>query len=322
MSETTAYVAMLRDGFAAYREQRFAGQNHLFEERAAGGPVVFRREHAAANFMIPPTANPEQRERIIRFVPVSKRHVHFGSMQSSQALAQSVFATIAVLGRLPLLSNVTAEDGRSAFGPSPGSAKLCLEKTIATLGEPRPTSVDVWLDGPYCVAIECKLSEADFGTCSRPRLRPDEPTFAKQFCDGTYTHQRGRGSRCALTEIGVRYWHYIPGLFGWSTDIDHRPCPLASTYQLARSALAACVGADGAFDAGRGHALILYDARNPTMERGGEGDSQWQSANAALRAAGVLRRLSWQAFLSQFPPDTVLDWLKGELGAKFGIVPC
>jgi hypothetical protein len=244
-------------------------------------------------------------------------------MQSSQALAQSVFGTIAILNLLPLMSAIVAEDGLPAFGSNLDVSKLELEKAIQTLGEQRSrrTSIDVWFEGPYRVAVECKLSEVDFGTCSRPRLKPHDPSYATQHCDGAYTRQRNRTARCPLTALGARYWDYTEELFGWSSETDHRPCPLASTYQLARNVLAVCVDEAGALDLKRGHALIVYDARNPSMALGGEGDRQWHAASEALRVPGVLRRLSWQAFIFQWPNDPVLGWLKQELAAKYGLCP-
>ena len=313
-----AYVAMLRATFSAYRLARFADEDRLFQHRAEGDAVVFARDHVAANLLIPPAATAQDRRRIVELIAAGQRHRHFGSMQSSQALAQSVFGAIAILNRLSLLSDIEAEDGSPAFGLRLNESTIEFEKPIRTLGEPRPTSIDVWLDGDYRVAVECKLSEADFGTCSRPRLSPTDAAYVTQHCDGTYTNQRGRTARCALTEIGVRYWDYAAELFGWTTDTDHRPCPLASSYQLARNILAACVGEGGALSIDRGHALIIYDRRNPTMAMGGEGDRQWCTALAALKAPGLLRRLSWQAFIAQWPSDIVLDWMKDELGAKYG----
>src|SRR5262245_29067048 len=234
------YAVSLRSAFRAYRGIRFAAQDHLFEPRPPGGPVVFDRDHVAANLLIPPTASAQDRRRIIDLIPPGQRHRHFGSMQSSQALAQSVFGTITILNRLPLISAIVAEDGLAAFGPNLDGSKLELEKAIQTLGEPRRTSIDVWFEGPYRVAVECKLAEVDLGTCSRPRLRPDKPSYATQYCEGTYTRQRNRTARCPLTTLGVRYWDYTAELFGWSGETDHRPCPLASPYQLVRNVLAVC----------------------------------------------------------------------------------
>jgi hypothetical protein len=283
---------------------------------AEGDAVVFVKERASANLLIPPFANEEQRDRIVGMIRTSQRHRHFGSMQSSQAIAQSVFGTIAAFDCLPLLANVLAEDRRQAFSSVLDKITLHMEREIYSLREPRPTSIDVWLEGPYRVAVECKLGEVEFGTCSRTRLKADKA----EYCDGDYTQQNERTERCALTAINVAYWDYLGDAFGWASDIDHRPCPLAFTYQLARNVLAACVK-DGNLDFGNGHALILYDQRNPMMAPGGRGDKQWCAAYKDIKVSGALRRLSWQAFVMQWPSDRALNWLKEELDAKFRISP-
>jgi hypothetical protein len=178
--------------------------------------------------------------------------------------------------------------------------------------------VDVWRDGPR-VAIGCKLAEAGFGTCSRPRLKPTDRGFAADHCDGTYIAQRGRSDRCPLTEAGIEYWWYVALLFGWDPDRDHQPCPLGSTYQLVGNVLAAGVGDDGVLRLDHGHALILFDQHNPAMAAGGEGDRQWQAVVGALRPATLLRRLSWQSFIAQWPRNAVLDWLKSALKQTYGL---
>ena len=40
--------------------------------------------------------------------------------------------------------------------------------------------------------------------------------------------QNGRRHRCALIEIGIRYWELPPYPFNWSPDGDHKPCPIPS----------------------------------------------------------------------------------------------
>ena len=57
-----------------------------------------------------------------------------------------------------------------------------------------------------------------------------------------------------------------------------KPCPLDGTYQLARNVLAACVRPDGTVDANGGHALVIYDDRNPAFLPGGEAAWQWEAA--------------------------------------------
>jgi len=100
--------------------------------------------------------------------------------------------------------------GRAGCGNADLSAyNFSMEHEVRILNEPRPTSLDVFISGRHRIAIECKLSETEFGTCSRPRLSKGSP----EYCDGSYTVQGGRKTRCALTEIGVRYWGHIPRLF-------------------------------------------------------------------------------------------------------------
>ena len=93
----------------------------------------------------------------------------------------------------------------------------------------------------YQVAVECKLGEMKFGSCSRPMRELVDP----QYCDGSYTIQRERTKRCVLSQNGVLYWLHLEKLFGWSSEIDHLECPLNATYQLVRNVLAACLDEKG-----------------------------------------------------------------------------
>ena len=101
---------------------------------------------------------------------MKNRHRWFRSFASSQALAQSVFGGLAAADRLDVLARVPAECGRPAFVKADRSR---LEVEVTSLGEPRPTSLDVLLEhGDYRVAVECKFTEALFGACSRPEAKP------------------------------------------------------------------------------------------------------------------------------------------------------
>ena len=162
--------------------------------------------------------------------------------------------------------------------------------------------------------MECKLSESVFGTCSRPRLPRDNPFR----CNGTYTVQRGRRDRCALTEIGVRYWHHVPAVLDWTPDVDHSPCPLEPTYQLVRNVLAATVRQDRV-ETASGHALIIYDARNPAFWPGGKARSAYDAVYEALRHPGLLRKVSWQRVIGQLSAAADLRWLVDGLEAKYGL---
>ena len=125
-----------------------------------------------------------------------------------------------------------------------------------------------------------------------------------------------------MTEVGVRYWDYVPELFEWPADHDHDPCPLRRTYQLARNVMAACVREDGAVDANGGHALVVYDERNPSFLPGGEAERQWAAAVDALDGQILLRRCSWQRIAVHLSAAPGLRWLVDGLAAKYGVEPC
>lgn len=293
--------------------------NELDGGRRKGRPPVLRREFASKNVLVPPEV--VKARSIVSSLPTPERHRFFGSFKSSQALAQSVFGAVCAFGRLDLLDAVIADCGRSAFLNESSSAHLALEHQVRTLGEPRPTSVDVLLEAPSRrVAVECKFTEREFGVCSRSKLRPSDSTYAQQHCNGNYQVQRKRRDRCALTEIGVRYWTFLPELFEWNTDHDMVPCPLFPVYQLARNALAATVS-DSGFDPNSGHVLVVYDARNPEFAPSGAALNQYDAIVASCRIPGLVRRVSWQRITASLTAAPELKYLVAGLNEKYGISP-
>ena len=281
-------------------------------------PPVLAREFAPKGVLVPP--NRSKAHDIRAAIPPNQRHRWFCSLKSSQALTQSVFGAVRAFDRLDLLRNVSAECGRPAFFEDHRCWTLDFEHEVRCLGEPRPTSIDVLLRGAQKrVAIECKFTEQDFGTCSRPRLRPDDTAYSEQHCDGSYRVQRGRRERCALAEIGVRYWEHLPQLFDWPVDRNHVPCPLGDVYQLARNALAAALTPDGDLDPAAGHALVVYDARNPKFRENGKAGKQWTLATAACRVPGLMRRVSWQRLMLAIARAPELVYLVDGVGRKYGL---
>ena len=213
------------------------------------------------------------------------------------------------------------DDGRPLFfHDTPHGCKCQLEFEVDYLGEKSlgRTSIDVLFNSHYRIAVECKLSETEVGSCSRPRLRPSDPNYTTQHCDGRYAVQRGRISRCSLTEIGVSYWRYIPELFDWSPEIDHVPCPLNSTYQLVRNLLAVCVDPTGGVSSDSGHVVLLYDERNPAFQDGGEGITAWNTVRVALRNQWLIQKCTWQEVVNCLRKDESLDWLTTERSEKYG----
>ncbi len=318
------YVAALIDNLWAYAEQEFGDRLELLERshRDERRPPKFKKLAADHNLLCPPNASESIQQAIRGAVPAKKRHQHFASMRSSQALAQSVFGGLMALNKVGVLRGLETDEGLPALFDGVADSTVTLEYAIDYLGEPRPTEVDVWFEGAKRVAVECKFTEREFGRCSRPELNQSRHrNYERDHCVGNYTHQRGRTSRCSLTEIGVRYWEYMPSLFGWSAEVDARPCPLRDRYQLARNILAACVRPNGGIDLNAGHALVIYDARNPEFRPGGKADHQWVETKQSLRKSDLLRRCSWQQLIGHLSRDSELDWLVQQLGAKFCLEP-
>ena len=322
MSAYEDYLSAVVHRFWDYAEREFGNRPELFDgsERSPRRPAVFVAGAAEHNLLFPPSAEPRVRQAIVTSLPAFQRHRHFASMRSSQALAQSVFGSLAAMGKAAELAGLTTDDGLPSVR---SGVRIQMEYPVKHMGEPRSTSVDVWLDdGEHRVAVECKFAEGKFGRCSRPDLHPDrDRNYERDHCDGSYTRQRDRRSRCSLTEIGVRYWQYLPELFDWSVDRNMNPCPLHSTYQLARNVLAACVRPDGTVDTDGGHALVIYDERNPAFLQGGEAARQWDAATQALVRRPLLRRCSWQRLVAHLTNDRDLAWLINGLAAKYGIEP-
>lgn len=160
--------------------------------------------------------------------------------------------------------------------------------------------------------------ESDVGSCSRPNLKESVSNFEKDFCDGNYKVQKGRTSRCSLTEIGVEYWDHIPHVFNWPADVDWAPCPLWANYQLVRNLLAVSVPSD-AMPIGGGHVVLVYDERNPAFQKGGKGYEAYEDTRNALRESERLKKCSWQQFAQVIRWEKRLLWLADQLEAKYGI---
>lgn len=310
-----------RDGLNRRFQDYWEGTNRpssdfLDSKHGQGRLPVFRAEHAELNVLTNPKATNEDRRRLLSLIPESKHHKWFRSMSSSQALALSFFGNFAVHGQLDWLRDLEDDDGKAVFGTADLSAyNFSMEHEIGMLNEPRPTSLDVFISGRYRVAIECKLSETEFGACSRPGLSKESP----EYCDGSYTVQGGRKNRCALTEIGVRYWDYVPKLFKWPADEDYAECPLRDSYQLVRNVLAACVREDGVVSQENGLAVVVYDKRNPAFADGGKGAEVFQFTRGALRDSQNLGKVSWQNISSFMMRNKKLSWLTDAINDKYGI---
>ena len=313
-----SYINNLVDRLWEYAGEKFQDPKDYLDPpfRKKMRPPVFRKERADWNIISDPQSSPGERKKLCRILEIRHRHRWFRSMRSSQALAQSVFGNLEFAGKTAILEGIQCDDGLPAFGPLPEN--LVLEHEVDFLKEPRKTSVDVFLSGSYRIAVECKMAEVGIGTCSRPRLKPEETASGKDFCDGSLTFQRARDKRCSLSSEGIRYWDYIPQLTKWTEDVDRRPCPLGSTYQLVRNIIAACGNPDGSVSPEGGHAVLIYDERNPHFSEGGKGMQAYRETVEALKHSHLLRKCSWQRLVNHLRSTKTLPWLTEELGTKYG----
>ena len=322
ISQMVAYKAELNQRYWEYQKSRFPLWRDFFDRSLAQDmrPPVFLTHEAWRNVIFKPDAGQDEIDRLLALLPESERHKWFRSMNSSQALAQSVFGNLALYGFLGRLTGLQDDDGAALFGQARvTSDNFKMEHKIDYLGEPRPTSLDGYLGGDYRVAIECKFTEAEVGTCSRPRLTSRNSNYASEYCNETYTYQRDRQSRCSLTEVGVKYWHYIPKLFRWNGAEDLAPCPLHQNYQLVRNILAVGVKPDGQASPAHGHALLVYDERNPAFQEGGKGLAAFAATRAALWEPAMLRKCSWQRIVRHLRNEGILPWLTEQLASKYGL---
>jgi len=315
------YRKELVSGFWNYQKQAFPDWEKYLERpfRDDGRPPVFKRELADNNVIMSKDMSDIERKQLLGLVPDYKRHKWFRSMSSSQALAQSVFGNLKLKNKLHYLCEITDNDGKAIFDDD----KLIndgfhLEYTIDYLSEPRPTSIDAFLDGEYRVSIECKLTESEFGSCSRPLLTSKDSNYDMDFCDGSYTFQRGRKDRCPLTSRRISYWKHIPDILKWANDIDYTSCPLYKTYQLVRNIIAACVKPNGKPQSDSNYAVLIYDERNPAFQNGGNGMIVFTEVRKALHKPSMLRKCSWQNIVSLLQTKPEFSWLADELCRKYG----
>ncbi len=309
------YLKNLNKQFYKYCELRFSGNPDIFDrppEINNTRPPVFRSESADLNVLTNPDITKSEQQQLLDLL--SKWHRWFGSMKSSQALAQTVFGNLLIAGKLNLLSTLRTDDGRLLFGSDSHSIDNCiLEHSIRSnpFKEKAPTEIDVFFPGKYQVAVECKFTEDHVGSCSIPERKSDE-------CDGNL-HDRSGFERCYLNGRGIKYWEYIPALFEWDFKSNYSPCPLQLPYQLVRNILSVCIREDGAIDPDKGHAVLVYDDRNPAFQSDGIGELAWQQCNQSLKYPWLLQKCSWQTIVKCLRHDSTLRWLTDEIDLKYGI---
>jgi len=204
------------------------------------------RSQWPANIILPEVADFVQQE-------VSKRHfalhrnVHNGL--SSQAMAFNLLGPLHLRNDLQPLRRAF-HAGAIPWPQGDACSQFELEDPdVFNERQMQPTSVDFALTArsgmPKFVAVECKLSEPDYGGCSKwKELRCGNPS--RDF------------SQCYLHTIGRRYWRLLEdfGIIG-EAWLNSSECPLKRNYQFYRLLLFA-LRKNGVF-------VLLYDDRSPVF---------------------------------------------------------
>lgn len=158
----TDYKADLLQRYWKYQETQFANEQTLFDDGyiKPASPPVFIRSKAQKNIITNPAASEQEKKRLFDLIPEGKFHKWYRSMNSSQALAQSVLGNLFVYNSLYYLSELKDDEGQDLFGKAQiSSDNFEMEYKVNYLGEPRSTSLDGYVSGDYRIAIECKFTE-------------------------------------------------------------------------------------------------------------------------------------------------------------------
>jgi hypothetical protein len=160
-------------------------------------------------------------------------------INSSQALAVDVFGSLKMARSSNQILNALAQHIGLSSSVS-WNVKLEWTEHGDPLKEKRPSQIDAVAIGENTIILfECKFTELA-GPCSQPQLISKGPHRGLKQCNGNYENQcnpvNGVSNRCALTGKGIRYWDYIPEVFDFKAEANHRPCPFKGNwYQVMRN---------------------------------------------------------------------------------------
>jgi hypothetical protein len=175
-SSYESYRNNLIHRYWVYQEKYFHPWDEYFdrENNNYQRPPVFL--DAQKNIIIDPDSTEADNEPLFKIIDKSEHHRWFHSMNSSQALALSIFGNLRLSNQLGILSNLMCDEGSPIFETENFvPVQIEMEKKINYLGERRSTSVDVFLSGDYQIAIECKFTEQEVGPCYHPRIAKGKP---------------------------------------------------------------------------------------------------------------------------------------------------
>ena len=117
-SQMVDYKAELNQRYWEYQKSQFPVWQKFFDRPLAQGirPPVFRISEAWRNVIVKPSASQQEVKTLLALLPELNRHKWFRSMNSSQALAQSVLGNLAIHGFLTSLTELLDDNGTLLLG--------------------------------------------------------------------------------------------------------------------------------------------------------------------------------------------------------------
>ena len=131
----TNFRTDLNQRYWQYQHTHFLDVQRFFEHPQGlyGRPPVFLPSESWRNVIINPNANQLEIDELLALVPIGERHKWFRSMNSSQALAQSIFGNLKIYDSMHYLSELKDDDGLDLFGKAElSSDNLTLEHRVVS----------------------------------------------------------------------------------------------------------------------------------------------------------------------------------------------
>jgi hypothetical protein len=318
VSEYSSYIKNLIRRYWIYQEDNFQPWQKFLDKpnKNFDRPPVFQKSTTNWNIITNPENTENERMALFGLISNGEHHRWYRSMNSSQALTLSVFGNLYLSGKLDILLDLRCDAGDPLLGiENITRDQFSLEKKIDYLGERRKTSIDIFISGDYQIAIECKFRERGLGTCTSPTLNKVHPSY----CNGQFYNLATQKEKCPKSRARALYWDYVPLLFDWEKSEAINHCPLDQNYQLVRTILSAAGRKDKSKPRSNGHAVLIYDERNPQAQPGGKMFRSFMETKNALINPKMLRKISWQNILNTMRGDETLSWLTVQLHDKYGL---
>jgi hypothetical protein len=222
--------------------------------------------------------------------------------KSSQALAIDVFGSLKLH---PARDRALDGLARALGLPAGGPWEVALEwrDPDGLLDEKTSTWADAMARSPNALILfEGKFCEPDGGGCSQVQPIGRGRHKGLRQCSGHFVPQvnpvNGAQARCALNAKGIRYWDFIPDVFGYDAGQSYAPCPFAGAWFQWMRNLTTCVAVARAHGLKAAFVVVYADGPGlPMAERVRQAEWRWLESRVDPGVV-TFRALSYQRLLA------------------------